>query len=75
MVKMQMYNRDDREYYEFIREKGYNKEADGDREDVSMVLAGCALPWIAEFIALKPDSNVKYAATSYLYQEFFVDRK
>ena len=67
MVKMQMYNREDREYYEFIREKGYNKEADGEREDVSMVLGGCALPWIAEFIASKPDSNEKYSSASFLY--------
>jgi hypothetical protein len=70
-----MYNKEDREYYEFIREKRYAKEGDSDREDVSMVLGGCALPWIAEFIASKPDSNEKYAATSFLYQEFFVDRK
>ena len=75
MVKMQMYNKDDREYYEFIRDKGYVKESDSDREDVSMVLGGCALPWIAEFIASKPDSKEKYAAGSFLYQEFFVDRK
>jgi len=32
-----------------------------------MVLGGCALPWIAEFIASKPDSDEKYAAASFLY--------
>ncbi len=48
---MQLYNKADHEYFEFIRSKGYCESEDGVREDVSMVLGGCALPWIAEYLA------------------------
>ena len=58
---MQLYNKADREYSEFISSKGYDQASDGKREDVSMVLGGCALPWVAEFLASKPDASEKYA--------------
>ena len=52
MVKMQYYNKNDKEFHAFIKERGYvNSSSDGVREDVSMILGGCALSWIAEFYA------------------------
>jgi len=50
---MQYYNKTDKEFHTFIKKKGYtNSLSDGIREDVSMILGGCALPWITEFYAL-----------------------
>ena len=46
IVKMPLYNKQDREYWKFLKDI---KKIE--REDVSMLLAGQALPWIAEFLS------------------------
>jgi glucokinase len=71
MARMQFYNKADRDYYHFIKEvKGYtNTPNDGAREDVSMILGGCALPWLAEFYSSLPEAEVKYEQGSLLYKE------
>ena len=49
---MPHYNKADREYLEFLKEKKYNETpATGSRNDVSMVLAGEAISWVTEFLA------------------------
>lgn len=52
VVRMPHYNKADREYLEFLKEKKYNETpATGLRDDVSMVLAGEAISWVTEFLA------------------------
>ena len=70
MVRMQHYSKADRVFHSFIIDKGYVKsDADGIREDVSMVLGGCALPWVAEYLAATTPE--KYTQSSLLFQAHF----
>jgi glucokinase len=47
IVKMEYFNKADREYRRFLIERGYSR----DREDISLVLGGPFIPYIAEFLA------------------------
>ena len=59
IAKMQCYNKADKEFLQFLKERGYTNTSDGVREDISMVLGGCALPWAAEYIANSRPDNFK----------------
>jgi glucokinase len=52
VICMPYYNKSDREYLKFLKDKKYNETPlDGSRDDVSMVLAGQAISWVTEFLA------------------------
>lgn len=67
LVKRQLYNKQDKEFFKFLREKGYDQTCDGNREDVSMILGGCALPWLAEFYAKCSESKEDFKSNSQLF--------
>jgi len=49
---MPNYNKSDRDYLQFLKDKKYNETPlDDSRDDVSMVLAGQAISWVTEFLA------------------------
>lgn len=65
---MQYYNKQDKEFDAFVKKRGYYQG----RDDISMILGGCSLPWLAEYYATEcMEQREMYEAKSQLFQEHF----